>query len=411
MKRWRKTAGRRGIGLLLAAVFLLTACGKAHEEAEPGKITLELWYYWDGSDVRQCLLGIVDEFNASHSEVQIMAKYVPDEDFKKRLALAIADGEAPDLAIVDSSDVQYYNAMKPLVDVSGQIEESQYLEAALASCHDTDGRILGVPLGVNCLAFYYNETILQERGIKVPQTLDEFVDAAERATSGSIYGCAFPSLQSEESLYCFLPVLWSKGGSITDIASEESKEAFDVLRQLAKERGMSHRTVNMTLSDISKEFTKGNIAMMFSTSGREQQIYKANPELNFKVAPLPTGEEKLTVIGGEVLTIVCEEHKDQAMEFVQFMAEPDRIKAYLDDMMYLSPRKDILDWQIKKYPDQKKYAEYLATGRVREFKPYWPAVSMAVADVINQVILEEDQEDTLENLEKKIETIREAHYE
>ena len=50
MKRWRKTAGRRGIGLLLAAVFLLTACGKAHEEAEPGKITLELWYYWDGSD-------------------------------------------------------------------------------------------------------------------------------------------------------------------------------------------------------------------------------------------------------------------------------------------------------------------------------------------------------------------------
>ena len=54
---------------------------------------------------------------------------------------------------------------------------------------------------------------------------------------------------------------------------------------------------------------------------------------------------------------------------------------------------------------------YKRQGRVREFKPYWPAVSMAVADVINQVILEEDQEDTLENLEKKIETIREAHYE
>ncbi len=358
-----------------------------------------------------CLLKLVDEFNASHKDVEVMAKYVPDEDFKKRLALAIADGEAPDLAIVDSCDVQYYNAMKPLVDVSGQVEESQYLEAALASCHDENGRILGLPLGLNCLSFYYNESILQERGIEVPQDLDGFVEAAKRATSGNIYGCAFPSLQSEESLFCFLPVLWAKGGNITDVDSAEGREAFDVLRRLAKERGMSHRTVNMTLSDISKEFAKGNIAMMFSTSGRERQIWKANPGLNFKVAPLPTGEEKLTVIGGEVLTIVCSENQERSMEFVRFMAEPERIKSYLEDMMYLAPRKDILDWQTEKYPDQKKYAECLATGRVREFKPYWPAVSMAVADVINQVILEEDQEDTLEKLEKKIETIREAHYE
>lgn len=414
MKRWRKPVNNkwiRALALLLALSFTLTACKEAQEQPVIEKTTLTLWYYWDGAAVRQRLLKMVDEFNADHQDIQVTAQYVPDEDFKKKLALAIADGTAPDLAIVDSSDVQYYNDMKPLVDVSGQIKEDQYLDKALESCRDPDGRILGLPLGVNCLVFYYNETILAERHIPVPQTLDEFVDAAKRATSGNIYGCAFPSLQSEESLFCFLPVLWVKGGDLTNIDTKEGSQAFDVLRQLVKERGMSHRTVNMTLSDIAKEFAKGNIAMMFSTSGRDQQISKSNPGLDFKSAPLPIGDRELTVIGGEVLTIVCEENKDQSMEFVRFLAQPEQIKAYLEDLMYLAPRKDILDWQIKEYPEQKLYAEYLETGRAREFTPYWPAVSMAVADTINQVILEEEPEDFLEKLDQKIKSIREAYYE
>lgn len=411
---WRRQGWKQPAAIMLPALsvlsaLLLAACGKVPEPPEPEKSTLELWYYWDGSATRQRLLTLIDEFNASHGDVRVEAQYVPDEDFKKKLALAMADGEAPDLAIVDSSDVQYYNHMMPLVEVSEYIDEAEYLDEALASCRGNDGEVLGLPLGINCLAFYYNEDILQARNIEPPQNMDEFVDAAKQATGDNVYGCAFPSLQSEESVFCFLPLLWSEGGSLLEINSEAGQQAFGVLRKLAKERGMSHRTVNMTLSDISKEFSKGNIAMMFSTSGRERQILKTNPELHFSVAPLPTGEESVTVIGGEVLTILCNDHRQQSVEFVKFLADSAQIKSYLDDFMYLAPRKDILAWQIKEHPEQEKYVEYLKAGRTREFTPYWPAVSMAVAEVINQVILEEDQANALEQLEQKLESIREAY--
>lgn len=417
MKRCRKRKVEqkdiRTAALLLSIlwVMILTACGKETQPPKPEKTTLELWYYWDVSDTRQCLLRLVNIFNASQDEVQVEAKYVPDEDFKKKLALAIADGKAPDMAIVDSSDVQYYNYMKTLIDVSDYIDEEEYLDEALASCRGEDGEVLGLPMGINCLAFYYNRDILQQKNITVPENLEEFVNAAVRATGDNAYGCAFPSLQGEESLFCFLPVLWSGGGSVSNINSEAGKQAFDVLRQLVRKRGMSHRTVNMTLNDISKEFTKGNIAMMFSTSGREGQIAKENPELNFAVAPLPTGEGNVTVIGGEVLTVLCGEHEEQSVEFVKFLAEPERIKTYLSEFMYLSPRKDILDWQTKEYPEQKKYVEYLRSAKARDFTPYWPVLSMEIADTINQVILEEDQADALEQLEKRLESIREEYYE
>lgn len=411
-----RTAGklaRKAVLLLLPVLLMmvLSACGKEIQQPKPEKTTLELWYYWDISDTRQCLLQQVNVFNAFHDDIQVEAKYVPDEDFKKKLALAIADGKAPDMAIVDSSDVQYYNYMKPLMDVSDYIDEDEYLDEALASCRGDNGELLGLPIGINCLAFYYNKDILQQKNIEVPGNLEEFVNAAVRVTGDDVYGCAFPSLQSEESLFCFLPVLWSSGGSVSNINSEAGKRAFDVLRQLARERGMSHRTVNMTLNDISKEFTKGNIAMMFSTSSREGQIAKENPELNFGVAPLPTDSGNVTVIGGEVLTVLCGEHKEQSVRFVEFLAEPERMKNYLSEFMYLAPRKDILDWQTNEYPEQKKYVEYLQAARARDFTPYWPVVSMEIADTINQVILEEDQADALEQLEKRLESIREEYYE
>ena len=408
-KRWIHRKHRILAMILAWALMLqLSGCGKPYEQLEPEPMTLSLWYYWDGYTARHRLLEIVNEFNDTHEDIQVSAKYVPDEDFKKRLALAIADGKAPDLAIVDSSDVRYYDKMNPLADMSAYMDEAEYLDAALASCRNEDGRILGLPLGLNCLAFYYNEDILEEKHIQPPENLDEFVRAAVRITDGTVFGCAFPSLQSEESIFCFLPILWAMGGNVTDIDSEAGRQAFDFFRRLARHRGMSHRTVNMTLSDITKEFAKGNIAMMFCTSGREAELQKANPQLNFKVMPIPTGQKPLTIIGGEVLTVLSDEKKQQATEFVRFLAEPKRIEAYLGDMMYLSPRKDILKLQTEQYPDMKRYAEYLETGRGREFTPYWPEISLAITDVINQVILEEDQVDTLQNLEKKIAGIREA---
>lgn len=414
MRRCGIWAARFKTGLCLAAVMAalpLVSCGQAPKGEEPEPVTLNLWYYWDVSANRKTFLRMVNGFNASQDEIRVEAKYVPDEDLKKTLALAVAEGTMPDLAVVDSSDVQYYDEMWKLAPLTDCVDKEQYLDRALASCTEEDGTLIGLPLGLNCLAFYYNTDLLAAAGVAPPSTLDEFADAARAVTSDTIYGCAFPSLQSEESMYCFLPILWAEGGSLTSVDSPASRRAFDLLRRLAQEGSMSRSSVNMTLLDISKEFAKGNIAMMFNISGRERGILDLNPDIHFEVAPVPSGQVRATVIGGEVLTVFDNTHLDAAKTFVRYIADPDTMGDYMDAMGYLAPRRDMLMQQMARNPGMAKYADILEGGRVREFTPYWPAISLAVVDVINQIILQEDSPDDISKLEQEIRTIREEYHE
>ena len=402
---------KAALSLLLCGVMALTACTPAEAPAPQEKTVLQLWHYWDREDSRQCLAELVREFNEAHEDIEIQVDYIADEDFKKRLVLAAAEGETPDLAIVDSSDIQYYDKVGILEDLSAEIQEEDYLSRALISCRTEDGRLVGLPLGLNCLIFYYNKDILEQAGVEPPTTLEEFVTAAEAVTSDQVSGCAFPALQSEESSYCFLPILWNYGGSLAQIDSQAGRQAFGFLKQLAENGALSEDNVNMTLSDIVWEFANGNIAMAFMTSGYENEIREENPELNFATAKLPCGENSITISGGEVLTVTCREHEATAREFVRFMEGTEQTEACLDSMGYLAARRDILKKQIQEDPSKEAYWDYLEQAKLRETEAYWPSLSMEIAESINRVILGQDARDELEQLSERISRIRRENYE
>lgn len=397
--------------VLFVIPVLLEGCGSKDEEVKPVRTELELWHYWESPNARRFLIDLVNDFNTRQQELEIVVKYVPDEDFKKTLALAVADNQMPDLAIVDSADVQYYNYMGTLRDVTDCVEADHYLDLALASCKKKDGGYLGLPLGLNCLSFYYNTDLLKQANVEVPETMDEFIEAARSVSTETVYGCGFPALQSEESMYFFLPFLWGTGGSLYDIASEESAKAFDFLHQLVVDGSVSSSCVNMTSMDIVREFANERIAMIFAASGSEELIREINPKIHFQVAGIPNGTPSLSVVGGEVLVITSQLHAEEAEKFLLFMAEPENMKVYFDKIGYLSSRKDILQEQIAEDSSKQKYLKYLQNARTREFTPSWPAVSMLVSNVISQVILQENPPDALERLAKEIESVREEQYE
>lgn len=400
---------KRRIATILAAglVCALTACAGKKETEPVEKKQLELWHYWEQSYARQELRQLVNRFNRENPDMEITIKYVPDEDLKKQLALSMADGTMPDIAIIDSSDVQYFHATGYLENVDDVVDQDAYLDQAIASCLSADGEVSGIPIGCNCLMFFYNKDLMDAAGIKPPETLDEFVEAAKKLTDHGIYGCAFPALQSEESLFCFLPILWAKGGSVLKLDDEAGLEAFDFLRQLSTSGAMSHETVNMSLSDVEREFKKGKVAMMFTTTMSVQDMKTADLGFEVGIAKLPLAPEQLSIVGGEVLTVTDGRWKAEAKRFLAYMAEPEQMKGYLDNMGYLAPRRDVLEWQLEHNPDLADCMEVMATARTREFGPTWPQISFAVAETISKVILHEDTADTFGELAENIRVIRE----
>ena len=314
MKRTGKYISVCLCAVMIASMFMCGGCQKQEKTKITKKKQIELWHYWDIPGNQQHLEELVDQFNQSQDKIEVKVSYIPDEDFKKQLALSMSEEKMPDIALVDSSDFQFLHQMKPFADLTDEIPELQeYSEKALAPC-SADGRIYGQPFGVNCTAMFYNKKILEKAGCKVPDNWEEFEEIAAKVSDKTIKGFAITALQTEESMYEFLPILWSMGGDIHRINTASGQQAFLFLRNMEQEGSLSLQSISLTMGDLTNQFIKGKIAMMFNSSMAIDIIREGNPDLEFGVAAIPCGDNPVTVAGGEILAVANNENKEYSWQ-------------------------------------------------------------------------------------------------
>jgi len=407
LKKWKRIAVS-----VLAFSIMIAVPGCTKEEIQPVSVKAELviWHYWDVKQNKKQLDNLVEAFNASQDEIEAVLQFVPSEDFKKQLALSMADDKMPDLALVDSSDFQYFYAMQPFVDLTDKVPElKHYLPTVMEPCK-VEGRIYGQPFGVNCPALFYNKKIFREAGVEVPQTWKEFYQAAVGTTGNNKYGVALSALQSEQSLYEFLPILWGMGADVDRLDSPAGKNAFDLLTRLTSCRAMSRDCINLTMNDLMNQFADENIAMVFQSSSIIDDLRERNPDLEFGVAGLPSGGgDPVTVAGGEVFAVTRGEKQDEAITFLNYIADKERMTAYMDDFGLLAPRQDVMDTQYKDDPMKHNFIELFKTARYREVSADWPQISSVVADAMRRSIIgEKRNEEILKAAADEVRRIREG---
>lgn len=396
--------------VFLLAAGLTAGCAKEEQAGEVTKENVTLWYYWSQSYSKKELANLVDSFNRSQDLIEVTTQYVPDEDFKKRLALSMADGKMPDLALVDSSDFKYFHAMEPFVDLTDEIDGiGEYLPAVKESCM-VDGRMMGLPYGMNCTALFYNKDILENSGEKVPETWDELYETAVRLSTDTHCGFAMPALQSEESVYSFLPLLWSMGGSVDQLDSPQSREAFHFLRKLTQSNAMSKQTINLTSGDLIRQFVEGNIAMMVNSTTMIDSVRVLNPNLEYGVTALPAASDgtRVSVLGGEVFGVTNGGHQEAAIEFLRYISDKERMETYMERSSYMAPRADVLENQYKEDSLKRSMIELTKSARTREFTVEWPYISIIITDMMEEEIIgEKSEEEIFLNAAERMKDIRE----
>lgn len=404
-----KNKGLKILSILLTTAVLCSGCQSVERVQKQEKKHLVLWHYWDIKRNQENLQNLVDGFNDSQDAVEIEITYVPDEDFKKQMALAMADGKTPDLAFVDSSDFQFLHSMQSFADLTDEIpEEKEYLDKAMKAC-TVDGRVYGLPFGVNCTGMFYNKKLLEENGCEVPTDWEEFRETARKVSSDSADGFAITALQTEESMYEFLPLFWSMGGNIHKINEKAGYQAFQFLDQMEREGSLSSQCVSLTMGDLINLFIQGKIAMMFNSSMAIDSIKENAPQLEFGVAPIPGGEDQTTVAGGEIIGVADNDNKEDSVRFLKYIADPERMAEYIDDFGFLAPRQDVMDQQFADEPEKHAFIEMYRNSRTREFNRTWPRISLTMADALKEVLLEDRNIQTiLDEKAAKIEYISEG---
>ena len=344
-----------------------------------------IWYYWETEGHQVALDQVIQEYNASQGNYEVTAKYVPFADFKKQLSIGASADELPDIAILDSPDHASYVEMGIFEDITGKFDVGNYYEGTVNSC-TVDGKLYGVPFGVNCLALYYNEDMLSEAGCEVPTTWDELMATAKALTTDSVTGLALCSVQNEEGTFNFVPWLWSTGATSYDINNENGIRALSFIQSLINEGVMSKECINWTQGDVMNQFIAGNVAMMENGPWQIPTMQSEAPDLNWKVTLIPKDTDYSSVLGGENYAVINGGNVEGALDFLTYATSEEKVKFMMDKFGYISADKTIAENQFEADSPYQPFVEELNYAMPRGPLAEWPSVSDAISLAFNQVI-------------------------
>ncbi len=382
----------------MMAMGMLAGCGGSSEdtetteggetqetEAEGETQDVTIWYYWETEGHQVALDKVIQDYNDSQDDYEVTAKYVPFADFKKQLSIGASADELPDIAILDSPDHASYATMGIFEDLTGKFDVDNYYEGTVNSC-TLDGKLYGVPFGANCLALYYNEDMLNEKGCTVPTTWDELMDTAKSLTTDSVSGLAFCSVQNEEGTFNFVPWLWSTGASSYEIDSEGGIKALTFAKDLVDSGVMSKECTNWTQGDVMNQFISGNVAMMVNGPWQIPTMQQEAPDLNWKVTLIPKDSEYASCLGGENYAVIKGGNTEGALAFLEYATEEEQVKYMMDAFGYISADQTIAENQFEEGSPYEPFVEELQYAQARGPLADWPSVSDAISLAFNEAM-------------------------
>lgn len=376
---------------VMVALGMLAGCGNnSTSESSSSKNSasaedVTVWYYWETEGHQIALDKVIQDYNASQDAYEVTAKYVPFADFKKQLSIGASADELPDIAILDSPDHASYATMGIFEDLTGKFDVDNYYEGTVNSC-TMDGKLYGVPFGANCLALYYNEDMLTEKGCKVPTTWDELKETAQALTTDSVSGLAFSSVQNEEGTFNFTPWLWTTGASSYEMNSEGGIKSLTYVKDLVDSGVMSKECTNWTQGDVMNQFISGNVAMMVNGPWQIPTMQKEAPDLNWKVTLIPRDSEYASCLGGENYAVIKGGNTEGALDFLNYATSEEQVKYLMSEFGYISANQTIAESQFEADSPYQPFVEELKYAQPRGPLADWPSVSDAISLAYNEVM-------------------------
>ncbi len=180
---------------MAAMLFALTlAAGMAFAAAESegaaeGPVEVEVWLDSNSGDVRQerWETMVLNPYTEANPNVLFEIALIANLYDATRTALA--SGAGPDLVMTYGPFALELGRNKLLVPLDPYVErfgwDDHFAPWSLAS-FDVDGTPVAVPDEIETLVLYYNETLFEQHGWPVPDTMDELFAVAEQVQAAGI---------------------------------------------------------------------------------------------------------------------------------------------------------------------------------------------------------------------------------
>ena len=247
------------------------------------------WGLWEEASV---VSPLIEEYQAAHPGVKVEYTKQSHQDYRERVASALAEGEGPDIFSFHNSWVPMFKEELDKVPAS-VISPAEYAQAyyPVISSDLTSGTgFVGIPLGYDGLTLYVNEDIFEAAGKSPPTTWDDVRDLARELTIKNEEefitqaGIALGRTENVDHWPEIVALMMlQNGANLAQPSGELAVKAIDFYTIFYKE----DKVWDETLPSSTIAFAAGKVAMYFGTSWRAFEIKQQNPSLRFKTVPLP----------------------------------------------------------------------------------------------------------------------------
>jgi len=290
---------RKMLVILILLALAIPTVGQTARAADPVKI--KLWHMEQPPQRVQRIQQLMDEFNASQSEVSISQEPQSWGEVYTKAPAAAQAGNLPEIlfAIPDfTMAVAPTGAVQPVTKLMDQLKKNHEFSKAAVEPYTYNGEVWAVPLYGMVQSLWYNVDMFKKANVKPPTTWAELLAAAKALHNPEkgVYGIGLPAnkqLYTDQVLYNFMVTagaaeIFNKDGSLR-FDNPETVKAFDMYNQLWQYSPPD--SVNWTWGEAEAAFAAGTVPMIFQftvISTYDTQVKGAAENLG--VLPIPVAD-------------------------------------------------------------------------------------------------------------------------
>jgi multiple sugar transport system substrate-binding protein len=325
--------------LVVAVMLLLAGCtstsGNGEDATEDGKVKIR-FATWDVGDDVELQQGLIDQFNKSHEDIEVVLEAYGSE-YDTKITAGMGAKDAPDVMYMWNYP-QYKGALEPLdsyIENEGAGYKDNFYET-LWNYNSVDDKILGLPVGYTTHVVYYNKALFDAKGIEYPKagwTWSDLQETAKKLSdkSQNISGFAF---SGKPDPYDFEMFLWGNNAAFVDekgklkgnLDSPESIEVFDMFQGMIKDG-----SAITTEGSGATEMKSGKVAMFVYGAWGLNPLKEAGIDYGVVELPKFDGGKSVSILSSSGISISKDsKHKEAAFEFIKFWTGEEANKARID---------------------------------------------------------------------------------
>lgn len=352
---------------------------------------------------------IVDGFIAKFPNIKTEIVEVPWADFATKITAEIAGGTAPDVWVQENAIVLGYGNRGVAEDLAPYIKrdlnDADYISGLYAS-KTPDGKVYGIPHGINPVALAYNKKMFADAGVALPTddwTYADMIEAAKKLTKDTNgdgkpdqYGFAI----SQGITQGWYPWTRSYGGQVLDetktkamFTDPKSIEGIQAWANLVKDGISPDADFLKVAGGDWKAFGAGKVAMYFMQYSNQTIINKEFADLDYDTVMMPKsmdGKRIVPIVTNSwvIFSKAKQDSKDAAWEFLKYYLSAESQMVLAKSGTAIPVQKNaITELDVNTNPKNKKaFSDGIAEGGVTtDENPSWQEWRLAAQPIFADI--------------------------